>query len=755
MGQVCPAAVADGSLLHRFGEMLYDRQRAVLSLGVLSVLLSGILVSGGSAFVDGNNPPPNSEAGRALMLVSEELPVVDSNVVTYVFTHDTMVWSDPEYEQAVESALRPLLDGPIGIMGHSSAYQSPQDPYSVSQHVSSDGRSTAVFVTIDGTEDEVRGQVGELRAIVDSEVLEVMVTGSLIINEDFDVLLKEDTVRAEVFGIPLSLVILLFVFATLVAASLPMLTAGMMFVSSVGISYWISDKGVIGLTQWTVSMVSLVGIAVSIDYSLFIVSRFKEELSKGSSEREAVAKTMDTAGRAVLYSGATVAVGLCSLFYFDATHMPSMGFGGAVAVAFALIYSLTVLPVILCMLGDRINDLRIPVPEAWSREGFWRDFATKVMDKPWRWLAPSVALLLLLGSPSLGAEFNAGGIGTLPPDLESRVAYEELERDFPAFQASRIPVVVVLAEGQDPFDAGLVAGISGFCAEVGALDGVISPDSPYCTPELFAAPLSDWPAEAQEAWASTRSDSLAMISVATHYNSSSDGSEGLVRSMREIASGSEQEILVGGWSAYEVDMRDHLVERVPTVVTLVLGLTMLLIWFQVRSILVPIKAVVMNVFSIAASYGLVVLVFQEGFMGLDEVMNFTAQPIDYMVPPLLFGIAFGLSMDYEVLMLSRIHESWIETGDNTVAVSEGLQASGGLITGAAAIMVAVFSGFILADVMIIKSLGFALAVAVLIDATIVRAIVVPSAMRLMGDANWWSPSLSLTGKDKGGGETAP
>jgi len=335
------------------------------------------------------------------------------------------------------------------------------------------------------------------------------------------------------------------------------------------------------------------------------------------------------------------------------------------------------------------------------------------------------------------------------------MAYEELERGFPAFQASRIPVVVVLGEEGGPFDAGLVASISGFCAEVEALGGVISASSPYCTPDLFASPLGEWPAEAQEAWASTRSDSLVMISVATQYNSSSDGSEGLVRSMREIASGSDQEILVGGWSAYEIDMRDHLVERVPAVVGLVLGLTMLLIWFQVRSVLVPIKAVVMNVFSIAASYGLVVLVFQEGFMGLDEAMNFTAQPIDYMVPPLLFGIAFGLSMDYEVLMLSRIHESWLETGDNTRAVSEGLQASGGLITGAAAIMVAVFSGFILADVMIIKSLGFALAVAVLIDATIVRAIVVPSAMRLMGEANWWSPSLPLTGKDKGGVETAP
>lgn len=737
------------TLLHKYGEVLHDNQQVVLSLCAFMLLLSGALISGGDAFIDGNSPPPNSESGRALELVSEELPVIDSNVVTYVFSHDTMYWDQVEYEEAVDAALRPLLDSSISIMGISSVYQDSQNPASVAQHVSMDGHSTAVFITINGTEEEVRGHVDILRDIVSSEELQIMVTGSLIINEDFDKLLKEDTVRAEIFGIPLSLIILLFVFATLVAASLPMLTAGLMFVSSIGFSFWFSHMGIIDLTQWTVSMVSLIGIAVTIDYSLFIVSRFKEELAKGSNEREAVAKMMDTAGRAVLYSGATVAIGLCSLFYFNATHMPSMGFGGAVAVAFALIYSLTVLPVVLCILGNRVNNLKIPIPRGWVRDNFWKDFATKVMDKPWSWLAPSVILLLLLGSPSLGAEFNAGGIGSLPPDLESRMAYEELEREFPAFQASSIPVVVVLEEDQDSFDDKLVSDISRFCMDVEGLEGVISANSPYCTPELFDSPTSDWPPEAQVAWATTRSDSVVMITVATQYNSSSDGSERLVRSMRDIASGNEQEVLVGGWSGYEVDMRDHLIERVPIVLTLVLALTMLLIWFQVRSVLVPIKAVVMNVFSITASYGLVVLVFQDGFMGLDEVMNFTAQPIDYMVPPLLFGIAFGLSMDYEVLMLSRIHESWIETGDNTRAVSEGLQASGSLITGAAAIMVAVFSGFILADVMIIKSLGFALAVAVLIDATIVRAIVVPSAMRLMGKANWWSPGMPFARKNKG------
>ncbi|MAK26157.1 MAG: hypothetical protein CMA02_02660 [Euryarchaeota archaeon] len=238
------------------------------------------------------------------------------------------------------------------------------------------------------------------------------------------------------------------------------------------------------------------------------------------------------------------------------------------------------------------------------------------------------------------------------------------------------------------------------------------------------------------------SDSIAMINIAIEYGSGSDEAEQLIREIREITGESDEEILVGSWTSYEIDMKEHLSERIPIVLAFVLIVTMILVWFQVKSVLVPIKAIMMNILSISASFGLIVIVFQEGLFS--EFLNFTPQPLDLMVPPLVFGIAFGLSMDYEVLMLSRIHESWVETEDNTQAVSEGLQASGRLITGAAAIMIAVFSGFIFADVLIIKSIGLALTVAVLVDATIVRAIVVPSTMRLMGELNWWAPSFLQT-----------
>ena len=366
------------------------------------------------------------------------------------------------------------------------------------------------------------------------------------------------------------------------------------------------------------------------------------------------------------------------------------------------------------------------------------------MKRPISWLVPAMILLLLLGSPFLRAELNAGGIEALPPDYESRIGYEVLVDEFPAYTASTIPLVVVFDEEQPNWKA-IAEELAPVCEGIRATTGVISIEHPLCYPGLFDTVIEEWPEDTQSTWHTTVSQTVAMINVATEYSGGTDDAEQLIVDMRVHTTASSEEILVGGWTSYEVDIKQHLTERIPAVLAFVIIVTMILIWMQVHSVLVPIKAVLMNVLSVSASFGLVVLVFQDGLLA--ETLNFTPQPLDLIVPPLVFGIAFGLSMDYEVLMLSRIHETWLETGDNTRAVAEGLQASGSLITGAAAIMIAVFSGFIFADVLIIKSMGLALAAAVFIDATIVRAVVVPSAMRLMGRANWWAPSFLSGSKE--------
>ena len=725
------------SALSRFGRQMHNARKPVLVAAFASLLISLLLISQGNSFIDGNSPPPTIEAGRALDLVDDELPVTSANSVSYIFTHDEMVWSDEEFQQAVAAALESLSELDLEIISISTAYDAAEDPIHLASHVSRDGHTTAAYVRIGGTDDEISESYEEIVTAADNDVLDVLVTGSLVISTDFDTALKNDSIRAEIIGIPLSLVILLFVFGTFTAAMLPMAIALLMITLATAISFWMSDWWFFGLTQYSVNMISLIGIAVSIDYSLFMISRFREELDGGAEVEDAVAKMMDTAGKAVLFSGATVAISLCSMFYFTATHIPSMAMGGSLAVAASLIYCLTVLPAMLSYIGPKIDSLRVPLPGANTKSQFWEKFSTTVMKRPISWLVPAMIVLLLLGSPFLRVELNAGGIEALPPDYESRIGYEVLVDEFPAYTASTIPLVVVFDE--QPDWKAIAEELSSVCEGIRGTTGVISIEHPLCYPELFDTAIEEWPEDTQSTWYTTVSQTVAMISVATEYSSGTEDAEQLIVDMRVHTTASSEEILVGGWTSYEVDIKEHLTERIPAVLAFVIIVTMVLIWMQVHSVLVPIKAVLMNILSVSASFGLVVLVFQDGLLA--ETLNFTPQPLDLIVPPLVFGIAFGLSMDYEVLMLSRIHEAWLETGDNTRAVAEGLQASGSLITGAAAIMIAVFSGFIFADVLIIKSMGLALAVAVFIDATIVRAIVVPSAMRLMGRANWWAPSF--------------
>ena len=731
-------------VLSRTGRGIHRSRRVVIAASIVSILVSVLLISQGNEFDDGNAPPTSIESGRALELVSEELPIVSTNSVNYIFTHESLEWDDPEFEQEVRESLKGLDSISLDVLVISLAYDNPDDPGHLARHVSIDGHRVAAFVEFNGTEEEIAGELGAIRDAVDSDEMEVLVTGSMIIDTDFDRMLKDDQIRAEIIGIPLSLIILLFVFRTVVASLLPMAVALCMFPMATGLSYFISSW--FSMTQYSVSMITLIGLAVSIDYSLFMISRFREELGKGQDVEGAIATMMSTAGRAILFSGATVAVGLCTLFYFTATHMPSMGMGAFLAVLGALIYSLTLLPALLSLVGHGIDRLPVPLPWGQDEGRFWEKFSKRVMKNPLGWLVPSMGFLLLLGVPFLHVELTAGGLDTLPPDLESRQAYEILEEEFPAFTASVVPLVIVFDEGQDPFSKSLSSEVAEVCEGVATVEGVISVSHPLCNPSLFDTELSDWPEDLRIEWMTTVSNSVAMISVPIEYPSGSDEAERLIKDVRKFTSSSQEEVLVGSWTSYEVDMKEHLSERIPVALAFVLLVTMVLVWFQVHSVLVPIKAVFMNILSISASFGLIVVVFQDGLLA--GPLNFTPQPLDLMVPPLVFGIAFGLSMDYEVLMLSRIHESWLETEDNTRAVSEGLQASGRLITGAAAIMIAVFSGFIFADVMIIKSIGFALAVAVFVDATIVRAIVVPSAMRLMGRANWWSPDFTGSRKNK-------
>jgi len=467
-----------------------------------------------------------------------------------------------------------------------------------------------------------------------------------------------------------------------------------------------------------------------------------------------------TAGKAVFYSGITVAIGLMGMLFFTNTSLPSLGIGGTIAVTIAMIYSTIVLPAILARLGHKVNILKIPYAFDMRAkdDGLWARIAKQVMNRPWAVLIPTLILLVGAGLPFVYAEFSLSSWRALPPDDESREGMELIDELWPDQSANSI-FIVIDTGGADPLnetnlriqhayitdllnDSRVAGGIGiGLPSSEMSVDEVVNF---WTTNETSLPPEQVAVREAlRDAFVGENATMMSIQLVGAQTNVDSRKVVDDIRDERDEflddLTGENDRLLVAGFAAYNADNLDAIADNLPRALAFILLATIVLIFIQVKSILIPIKAIAMNILSISASFGMLVWVFQWGY-GAD-LLNFTAQPIDSGNPVIMFCIVFGLSMDYEVLMLSRIHEEWERTGDNTLAVANGLQKTGGLITGAAAIMVVVFGAFGLSSIVILKQIGLGLALAIFIDATLVRALVVPATMRLMGPLNWWAPSF--------------
>jgi len=480
---------------------------------------------------------------------------------------------------------------------------------------------------------------------------------------------------------------------------------------------------------------------VAIDYSLFIVNRFREELAAGRTVEWALVTAIRTSGRAVTFSGITVAIGLSAMLFFQGSFLASMGTAGAIVVAVAVLYALTFLSALLAILGHRVNWLRLPLPTRRSGRGFWHGLAMRVMRRPVLVLVPMLAILGLLASPFFQIRIANGDVGMLPPKAESRVGYDLVQK-FPGQGQTYLSVVVNYPDGP-PLTSARVGDLYDLAQRikqipgVESVEGIVTLDSSLSRAgyqAMLSGPASAQPARFQEFVHSTTGPNIVTLTAVTKQAAESDGSRAIVRSLRGLTPPAGSSMLV---AAFSIDFTDFIVQRIPLAVAYVMIVTYLVLFLLTGSVVLPLKAVVMNIVSIGASFGALVWIFQQGH--LSSLLNFTAAPLDPSVPVLLFCIVFGLSMDYEVLLISRIQEEYRRTGDTRLAVAEGLERSGRLITGAAAIMVAVFLAFGLADVVLIKSIGLGLAIAVALDATLVRALIVPAVMRLLGRVNWWAP----------------
>lgn len=522
--------------------------------------------------------------------------------------------------------------------------------------------------------------------------------------------------RAELIGLAAGAVILLIAFGSAVAMGLPMVTA--LFSLATGLLLILLAARVLAMSSFTPAFAAMIGIGVGIDYALLVVTRYREELARGLSVIEAVSVAVDTAGRAVIFAGGAVVIALLALFIVGIEFVAAIGVAGATVVLSAVLVATTLLPALLGAIGHHIDRWQIRAfhsVETHRDTGIWFRLSTAVQRHAWTSAVGATALLLLLAAPALDMRLGFSDAGNNPESMRSRRAYDLLSSGFGAGFNGPLVVAVELPEG------GAEAELNALSAALGAAEGVAFASPPTLSPAGGAAVISVIPAGAPQ----DESTTLLLHRI-----------RGEVIPLATAGTGLEAH--VGGITAAFSDIGDRITERLPLFLAIVIGLSFVLLMAVFRSIVVPLKAALMNLLSIGAAYGVLVAIFQWGWLS-GPLQTGGAGPIESFLPMMLFAVLFGLSMDYEVFLLSRIRENYVGGMGNSQAVARGVTQTARVITAAAAIMVAVFLSFALSEGRIIKEFGVGLGVAIFLDATVVRLVLVPAVMELLGDANWWFP----------------
>ena len=692
---------------------MYRWRRLVLILAVGFLAFAGVWGTGAfGALSDGGFEDPGSESFRASTELSEALGRADADVIV-LYSSDTLTVDDPAYADAVTSTLEALPGEEVASVASFFSTDAPQ-------FVSDDRRSTYAVVQLTGADEELRGdQLSAVESALDAPGLTEQVGGLAAVNRDINEQVSADIARAEALSLPILFVLLIIIFGGLVAASMPLIVGGFAVLgafTAIRLMTMVTDVSV-----FAINIVIFLGLGLAIDYALFVVSRFREELRVGRDVPAALRRTLQTAGRTVAVSGVTVAIALAGLTLFPQNFLRSMGLGGIAAVLVAMIAALTVLPALLAVLGHRIDALSVrPLLRRlapWRRgdgsgPGAWYRIARSVMRRPVLYAAGIVVVLLLLGTPFLRASFGGIDVRVLPEGTPSRVVSEALEDDFGGSVDPAAQVAVTMDGPVD--DPQQQVALTSYVDQIREITGIES-------------------AEVTGAAGDT-----ARLSVFLTDDPISAAAQLAVTDLRAVPAPAGAQVFVGGESAELVDLLDTIGATLPWMALIVAVATFVLLFLAFGSVVLPIKAIVMNILSLGATFGALVLIFQDG--NLSGLLGFTSTgTIEATQPILVLAIAFGLSMDYEVFLLSRVREQYDLTGDNTEAVATGLQRTGGIITSAALLLVVVIGAFATSGITFIKLIGVAMVIAIIVDATIVRVLLVPATMRLLGRANWWAP----------------
>ena len=661
---------------------------------------------------------------QAAELLEDRLRGPEPITEIVIVQSDALTVDDPAFKTKVETVFGQIVAlGPDAVTAGLNYYLTGDE-----RQVSPDRRTTLMPFRLAGDLNEAEGHAEHILDIVEAadgvDGFRVLTSGRASISVEQNELALHDLEQGERFGIPVALLILVALFGSLVAALAPIGLAIVAIVIALGLVAVIGQA--FQLVFFVTLMVTMIGLAVGIDYSLLIIARFREEMDRGLDRLEAAERAGSTAGRTVLFSGVTVMIAICGMLIVPFLFFQSLAIGAILVVAVALAATLTLLPAVLALLGPRVNLLPVPLlgrfkvtsPDH-SKAGFWEFITEKVMRFPVISILAIAVPMIVLTVFYFDIKTGLSGVDAFPEGAQSREAFYVLEENF-SFGIVNPVEVVIDGNVNSPEVQGAVQ----------RLQATLSNDPRFPIPPVPT--VND-------------AGDLALLTLIIHGESSSQAAVDTVTALRDeyipaAFEGVAASVLVGGITAITADVFEIVEIYTPFVFLFVLGFSFIVLMLVFRSIVIPIKAVIMNLLSVGASYGLLVLVFQKGVA--TELLGFRhAEVVDAWIPLFLFSILFGLSMDYHVFLLSRIRERYDHTGDNAEAVAYGLRSTAGIITGAALIMVAVFGGFALGETIINQQVGFGLAVAVFLDATLVRSVLVPASMEVLGRRNWYLPSF--------------
>jgi RND superfamily putative drug exporter len=756
------------SRFYRLGMFCARRRRGVVLAWALllavavpfAIQLPGTLRSGGFS-------APDLEAAQARQLLADELELAPTAMVILFESETSARAGDAEFELAVARALAGVPSAPhvTGLLTHQAS----------ARQVSGDGRTVYEIVALDLPPDDSPQALAPIQAaLTDVPGIRTHLAGTPAFYGDIQVVSEHDLQRSELISLPLAALALLLVFGSVVAAGVPIVVGGSAVVVALAVIFAVAS--LTPMSIFVLNLATLLGLGLGVDYALLLTSRFREEFAarggrgqagqsvgpagqsvgesaEQSAVNEAVAETVATAGRAVFFSGLTVLLGLVGLMLFEFMILRSVGIAGAVVVGLAVAAALTLLPAVLALLGPRLDAL--PVRRRRGNEamppgeGGWARLARRVMERPLLFFVPTLLVLLLLGAPFLHVRFNAPDASILPPNVPSRQAYDLLVSEFG--EGDFAPLLLAVRTTGPVTNPENVAALYDYSRRLAAdprvsrVDSLVDVDARIDSAQyqlLYGAPGGPADRFVAGVLAATTRGDLTAFTVFTPYGPNRPEARALVEQMRDpsspLAPPAGVSVLVGGGAAEFRDVVERIGADFPRTALFILISTYLVLLVLLRSVVLPAKALIVNALSITASFGALVWIFQDG--NLSALLGFT--PLGFVettLPVILFCVLFGLSMDYEVFLLSRMKEVYDRTGDNREAVARGMERSGRIVTSAALVVVVVAGSFAFADVVLIKALGLGVAIAVALDATLVRALLVPSTMRLLGDRNWWLP----------------